>query len=133
MPQYHILLTDGNTDESAVVFTRPFKGKCHLALTYRDRSVFALAYDYWEAFSLVRLELEKDGLLTVCNGGSINVFPSGQCREMGQGLTGYRMELGTPAYPEDRVNIFDQGDDLQPATVEDQKQRLLAWIASNKK
>ena len=131
MSQHHIILMQGASEESAIVCTRPVRGMCHLALTYRDRTVFALASDYFEAFCQVRQMLEQENILPHCYGASLSVYPSGMGRDMGAGLQAYRLKMGCKAQGDGLIGIFETGDDVIPATVEDQKNWFKAWRESN--
>jgi hypothetical protein len=126
------LICEGKEEPAKVLLTD--KGRdCHLALRCRDKCVEALASDYFKAFSIVRQELEKEGLQPLCYGASLNVWPSGMGRDMGAGLTAYRLTMGKHARREDLVDIFEYGPDVVPATVAQQKEFWEAWLKSEKK
>jgi len=88
------------------------------------------ATDYFEAFCQIRLQLEPEKLVPFCYGASRNVYPSGMGRDMGKGLKAYRVTPGKPATMKDLVNIFDQGPDVVPASVADQKKYWEDWWES---
>lgn len=69
----------------------------------------------------VRLQLEPENLIPVCYGASLDVFPSGMCRDMSGGLSAYRLKLRKSPDREDLVRIFETGPDVKPVTVDDQR------------
>src|SRR5688572_28209767 len=95
MSQKHTLnLIGGNDEETAILSAFPKDGLCHIQFQYRGKSIEAASRDYFDAFTEIRLQLEKDELIPFCYGASLNVFPSGMCRDMGAGLTAYRLTIG---------------------------------------
>jgi hypothetical protein len=103
---------------------------CRLTFQYPGGKVAAEASDYFEAMCQIRLELEKAGWRPVCFGSSRNVYPSGMCRDMGGGLKAYKLQLGHPAKLADLVTIFDSGPDVEPTSVEEQRQFFDRWLQS---
>ncbi len=49
---------------------------------------------------------------------------------MGRGLKAYKFQMGTQATGADLVDIFAEGPDVIPASVELQEQHFKDWIAS---
>jgi hypothetical protein len=86
--------------------------------------------DYFESMCLIRNELEEIGWRPVCYGASLNVYPSGMCRDMGRGLKAYRVHPGCHARMTDLVSIFDTGPDVNPASVVDQRKFWNDWLLS---
>jgi hypothetical protein len=133
MSERRIYLVGGDDDESATVRYVPKGDKCHITFRYRDRVIEASAYDYFEAFCLVRARLEDEHLIPFCYGASLNVYPSGMCRDMGAGMKAYRMTIGKHVDPKkDLVAIFDQGPDVIPATISRQRQHFEEWLRTKK-
>jgi hypothetical protein len=99
-----------------------------LKLRFIHGEVIGSALDYFEAMCQIRNTLEADGWRPLCYGSSRNVYPSGMARDMGRGLKASKMELGRQAT--DCVSIFDYGPDVQPSTVEEQKQFWQEWLRS---
>jgi hypothetical protein len=131
--EHSIRLLSGGLEESATLVLSNKGQECHLMLRYRNKHVEAKASDYFKAFGMVRQELEKEGLQPICYGASLNVWPSGMGRDMGAGLTAYRLTMGKHARREDLVDIFEYGPDVVPATVAQQKEFWEAWLKSEKK
>ena len=112
MAEYRIDLVGGATGEFGTLLTRVEEQKCHVEFRYRGKSLRAEAFDFFEAFCRIRLELEQEHLLPLCYGASLDVYPSGMSRSMGAGLKAYRMKLQrhvpppqikeAPAYRNDR-------------------------------
>ena len=85
---------------------------------------------YWQALCELRQQLEAAGMLLVCNGTSLNVYPSAMSADMGTGEKAYRMTLGRPALMADLVVIFDTDPDVVPSTVDSQRAFHSQWLAS---
>lgn len=103
---------------------------CTIALRCDRCEVMGAGPDYFEALCRVREALAQHGFVPVCYGASRNVFPSGMARDMGYGLKAYRMRLGHRAERQDLVNIFAEGPDVEPASVETQREFWKAWRRS---
>jgi hypothetical protein len=101
-----------------------------LTLQYPGGEITSEASDYFEAMCQVRNQLEVDGWRPVCYGSSRNVYPSGMCRGMGLGLKAYRLQLGRSAVKADLVKIFDTGLDVEPSSVDEQRQFWNDWLRS---
>lgn len=132
MSDHTIHLIGGKDDEVATLTTEPRDGLCLITFRYRDRIIEASATDYFEAFAQIRLQLEPERLIPFCYGASLNVFPSGMARDMGSGLSAYRLTIGRRASRDDLVRIFDSGHDVIPSSVANQKQHYDDWIQSPK-
>jgi hypothetical protein len=132
MTQHQIALIGGADDEFGTFSEEEANGLCRLVCEYRGKRVCAEAHDYFEALSIVRLELEKEGLIPFCYGASLNVFPSRMARQMGRGKAAYKMEMGKPAPRESLVRIFEHGPDVIPSPVARQKEYFNDWLASLK-
>jgi hypothetical protein len=103
---------------------------CRLAFHYAGGDVVAQSPDYFEAMCEIRSRLDAAGWRPDCFGSSRNVYPSNMCRDMGRGLKAYKLHLGRPAEIRDLVSIFESGPDVDPASVEDQRQFFECWLAS---
>jgi hypothetical protein len=88
--------------------------------------------DYFASLALIRRDLEAQGWLLFCYGGSKNVWPSGMCRDMGGGLQAYKLRMGEPPRQMDLVDIFDSGADVEPATVDEQEAFAQKWLGNRK-
>ena len=101
-----------------------------LSLILPDRQFVATAIDGFEALILLRLELEPLGLIPLCWGASLHVYPSDLSRSIGVGDVAYKLTLGQFARAADQVNIFDSGPGLVAATVAEQEDYSRAWFDS---
>ena len=101
-----------------------------LSLAFRGRQFDASGQDLFETFCQIRLQLEQEGLIPFCYGASLNVYPSRMSREMSGGLAAYRLTSGVQATRENLVSIFDQGPDVIPSSVANQKAFYTEWLAS---
>lgn len=129
-PDCIINLIGGEDDEIAKLFVAPFNGECQIKFYYRNKFITGLATDYFESFCQIRLLLDSEKLIPFCYGASLNVYPSGMCRDMGGGMRAYRLKLGKTPMRDDLVSIFDQGADVIPATVGNQKKYFDDWVKS---
>ena len=132
MSEHTLRLIGGDDDEEATVVAEPRQGRgrlCRIAFTYRGRVIEETASDYFEAFCRVRLRLEGEKLIPFCYGASLNVHPSGMSRDMSGGMVAYRLKVGRKPDRSDLVNIFDEGRDVIPASVANQKAFYDEWIA----
>ena len=132
MSEHTIHLTGGEDDEAATLTTEDRDDLSHITFKYRDRIIESNAADYFEAFCQIRLQLESERLIPFCYGASLNVFPSSMSRNMGPGLSAYRLTAARQALTKDLVNIFDSGPDVIPASVANQEQNFTDWIQSLK-
>lgn len=128
--RYRVNLVGGNDDEAAVFTLFDEGNRCRLRCEYRDRTVERTASDFFQALCDVRDLLAEDGLIPFCYGASLNVYPSGMARDMGQGLKAYKLAVGRHARTGDLVEIFAEGLDVSPASVAAQEQFYRDWIAS---
>lgn len=94
------------------------------------RTIAAEGIDWFEAIIGIRQQIEPEGLLLNVYGASRNVWPSGMCRNMGMGLKAYKMQIGKQAEKSDLVSVFASGPDVEPATIEEQRNFKDAWFAS---
>jgi hypothetical protein len=128
MSEHSVHLVGGAAEEMAtIVATSNGPNECHVAISYRGKRLEGNGFDYFAAFQQIRLQLEVEGLIPSCYGASLNVWPSGMCRAMGQGMLGYRLKLGSSTTREDIVRIFDEGPDVVPAYVAQQRQFFEEW------
>ncbi len=127
MTEYKIRLVGGTEEELGILLVSTTNGICDLRFRYRLESLEARAPDCFDAFCKIRLLLERDSLSPYCYGASLNVYPSGMCRDMGEGLVAYRLQLGKESNRNDLVGIFDQGDDVIPSSVENQQRFFDEW------
>ena len=132
MSDHTIHLIGGEDDEAATLTTGPRDGLCHITFRYRGRVIETSARDYFDAFCQVRLQLEPERLIPFCYGASLNVFPSGMARDMGSGLSAYRLTVGHTPAKDALVGIFDSGPDVIPASVANQKEFFNDWLKSPK-
>lgn len=130
MSVHQIHLTGGAENETATFIEQMAGDACLLICEYQGKRIEGKASDYFAALCSIRIELEKAGLTPVCYGASLNVYPSGMARDMGQGKVAYKMQLGRHATKEDLVRIFETGPDFVPSTVAQQRNYFNEWVRS---
>jgi hypothetical protein len=127
---FSVRLVGGSDGERATFEINDVKNRCLLTCRYRDKTISSDATDFFEALVSIRRQLQADGLAPYCYGASLNVFPSGMARDMGQGLKAYKLTLGKHAKSADLVDIFDEGTGVAPADVDAQEQFYRDWLGS---
>jgi hypothetical protein len=132
MSEHTIHLIGGDDDETASLTAEERDDLCNIAFRYRDQAIEASASDFFEAFCQIRTQLEPERLIPFCYGASLNVFPSGMARDMGAGLSAYRLAIGRAASRGDLVSIFDSGPDVIPSLVAKQEEFFNSWLQSLK-
>lgn len=126
--RYEVYLIGGADNETAVFTLFADGGDCRIRCGYRHKLIESTATDFFEALCNIRRQLAAEGLLPFCYGASLNVYPSGMSRDMGQGLNAYRLVMGQQAAMTDLVDIFGTGPDVIPASVELQETFFRDWI-----
>jgi hypothetical protein len=130
--EYRIDLVGGADDEYGTLSTCAGERQCRVEFMYRGKSLEAEAFDFFEAFCKIRIELEQERLLPFCYGASLNVYPSGMCRSADSGLKAYRMKMQQHLDISDLVEIFSQGPDVVPALVSRQFEFFEKWLRTPK-
>ncbi len=128
MAAHELFLIGGLDDETASLEASPKDGLCYISLLFRDQTLEAAATDYFEAFCQIRSRLEAHGIIPFCYGASLNVYPSGMCRDMSAGMTAYKLTKGTKPSRDTLVRIFESGPDVIPSYVAAQKQFFDEWF-----
>lgn len=126
--QHTVSLIGGDDSERAVFTLIDDDDRCRLRCDYRQKTMESTAPDYFQALCEIRAHLADDGLIPFCYGASLNVYPSAMARSMAQGLKAYKLTKGEKASLDDLVDIFAEGPDIIPASVEAQKQFFLSFI-----
>lgn len=130
MEEHQIFLIGGEYDEYGTLFIEPSYDLCKLKFHVRDSVYEGQATDFFDAFIEIREKLEGLQLIPFCYGASLNVYPSGMARDMGAGLKAYKLEIGCPAKRDDLVEIFEQGHDVIPSSVSNQREYFQSWLES---
>ena len=89
--QHRVYLIGGNDDETAIFTLFDERDHCRLRCEYRDKALEVSATDFFQALCDIRGLLANDGLIPFCYGASLNVYPSGMAKDMGQGLKAYKL------------------------------------------
>lgn len=130
MSVHQIHLIGDAKNETATFIEQMADGACLLICEYQGRRIEGKASDFFAVLCSIRIELESAGLTPVCYGASLNVYPSGMARDMGQGRVSYKLQLGRHARKEDLVRIFETGPDFIPSTVAQQRNYFDEWVRS---
>jgi hypothetical protein len=77
--------------------------------------------DFFECLIMLREELDRFSYYPLCNGARIDVYPSGMCRDMGNGLCAYIHAPNKQVDMEDLVDIFDYANPDLIASVDEQR------------
>lgn len=132
MIQHQIPLIGGEDGEVVLITQFELDDECGLNCEFRGKTIEAVAGDYFDAFCEIREMLERENLTPFCYGASLNVYPSGMARQMGEGLRAYRLTMGAPSSKDQLVQIFDQGPDIIPAKVSEQERFYREWCEAGK-
>jgi hypothetical protein len=104
---------------------------CRLIIKFNGEELEATAGDFFEALCKARLKLEGRGILPLVNGANKSNYPSGMARDMGAGLSVYRLQLGKPwGDLKDLVQTFEANVIDQISTVADQRAFFEQWRRS---
>jgi hypothetical protein len=101
-----------------------------LAVRFGVEEIVAEADDFFSALCSIRADLGTRGLMPRCYGSSRNVYPSGMTRGMGVGGNAYRLYPGRRGQTADIVDIFDDGPDVDPVSVQVQEDCYREWLRS---
>ena len=111
-------LHGGNPAEKVRIdFENEDGGYCKLVLHLRDRQVIGRDWSFWHALIAIRKQLEPEGLIPICYGTSLDVWPSGMCCDAGGWLAYYMREDKERR----KVRIFETGPEVIPSTIRDQE------------
>ena len=127
--QIDLRMPDGSTTKASVI-RKDNDSTCWLHLVGVGINETSSNTDYFEAFVEIRRKLAKRNIIPLCYASSRNVWPSGMARDMAQGLSAYKLKMGT--HGEELVNIFESGPDVEPVTPEEQRAFSQAWLKSLK-
>lgn len=94
--------------------------------------VTATDEDMFEALCKLRVHLEKDGYLLLCNAARKDAYPSRMSRQMAGGRKVYLLKSGVQGRREDLVDIFDAAPLAQVGSVAEQRSMFEAWLRSLK-
>lgn len=90
--------------------------------------------NYFQILQELRVELEIKGIGLLCNGTSLNVYPSSMQLSMGGGDRAYRLKMGAHTKMTDIVETFEYDEKLfQSCTIDQQIEFNERWILSKKK
>ena len=85
-------------------------------------------FDVFDAFCKLRDQLAAHGFYPFCYGASRYVHASGMLRDFSGGHLAYKFQMGRPVLPEDIVDIFATGPDVEVSTVAEQKAFWLKFL-----
>ena len=102
--------------------------RAQITLNYNQTSLTKTADDFFDALRQIRLELETQNVMILCNGARIDAYPSGVSRQMSLGRIAYLNQMGQPA--QQKVAIFDKTEANWVASVAEQDKYYHAWLAS---
>lgn len=106
---------------------------CRIELVTREGSCgcpyAATGPDMFGALVRLRRQLEPGGLLVVVQGSRRDTCPGGMARDMGGGMQVYVLRPGLAARQEGLVQVLDDAQPDQIATVGEQQAYAWAWLA----
>ena len=104
--------------------------ECRIKITWSGGEIECISGIFFECFKRVREKLAKQGIYPLCYGASRKVVITGMAAEMGLGLKVYKAEIGSFPSRKQLVSIFDDGEDVDPTTVEVQEEFQRQWARS---
>ena len=132
MKKYYIPLIGQEDNQPCEIITEKLTNTCKIELNFQEIHLKSESTDFFEALCEIREQLEPWKLIPFCYGASLNVYPSGMSRDMGSGLTAYKMAIGKHVNQDDLVSIFEQGYDIIPSYVAKQKEFFSEWVTSER-
>lgn len=114
-----LVAADGGRQEGwFIISTRP---PWSLRLVWAAGELEAVRGDLFECLSVIRRELDPQGIRVCCAGARLDVYPSGMGRQMGGGRRAYVHRDGGRPTAHDLVDIFDSVDPELVVTVAEQE------------
>lgn len=95
-----------------------------------DLCVEKIGGNYFDTLIEIRRVLEREGIKLLCKGACRCVYPSAMGISMSLGRKAYQLTMGMPAKMESLVDIFDDCNSQEYATIEEQRQYSQEWIDS---
>lgn len=89
------------------------------------------ANDLFDCLCELRIFLEKNGFLILCNGARVDAYPSTMSREMSGGRKVYILKIGEKANLESLVHIFAEAPRDKVGTVNEQADYYKRFIEGN--
>ena len=124
-----IMSADNNIFDVAITYSTEEPVELILA-DERGDQIEVSAIDVFEAFILLRRQVEPQGSKILCAGARTDTYSSGMSRSMSSGLKAYILKFGKSPSADDIVNIFDYAEPHLIGSVEDQQEYYRRWIAS---
>jgi hypothetical protein len=95
------------------------------------RSFTASGSDFFESLCAIREhELEPGGIIPLCNGARLDVYPLGMSRSMSGARTASVLKMNQQTQREDLVEIFAPALAGSVATVREQREYFREWFKS---
>ena len=132
-----VLLPDGSVINGFIRLS--FTGYNHdplmLELKFMHRSLDAVAYTIFDALKLLRLQLEPEGIMLLCNGACENVVyiayeTFSPMPEVNDDLYAPVLKMGERPKMKHQKNMFDYDPALTPVTVQEQEAFYQKWLKS---
>ena len=106
-----------------------------IAMEARSKRFGAVSFtgdNLFDVLSKLRLLIEGNGYLLLCNAARKDAYPSRMALEMGGGRKIYILRHGVQARREDLVDVFGAASIDQVCTVAEQRASYESWIRSLK-
>jgi hypothetical protein len=124
---------DGYGEDATITYYRETKPSGLWVLEFTS-SVIKNKYvdvDIFECLISLRQDLASYNYFPLCNGARIDVYPSGMCRDMGNGLVALKCRLGEQTNIEDLVGVLDYAQPYLIGSVEEQLEFHQRWLNSD--
>jgi hypothetical protein len=104
--------------------------ECRIKLRWAGGEIESIDGHFFESFKQIRKQLALQSIYPMCYGASRKIVITGMAADMSLGLKVYKAEIGNFPSRKQLVSIFDSGDDICPASVEEQQEFQREWAES---
>lgn len=101
-----------------------------IELKFEEIKISCISENFFDTLIELRKELDKLGILIMCNGAAENVYPSPMQQSMGTGRVAYKLKYGQKTKITDVVDIFKYDETLNFVNVDKQFNFYLKWVKS---
>ena len=74
------MLIDNLKAEGSISYSLTDNNEAQIILSYERKKLVQIARDFFEALCLIRLQLEAENTMILCNGSRYDAYPSGMSR-----------------------------------------------------
>ena len=128
--EYNVKCIVCKNEQNGVIQAYENEDDVKVVLILGDIFISKKADNFFEALIKIRKELEKKDIKLLCKGCCRNVYPSGMILEMGYGRKAYTLTMGKQAEIKSLVDIFENCQEEEYASVDEQYNYFDKWCNS---